>query len=271
MARTTKGTHRIVVGDVEHRWIVRGSYGRLNTLVWPANNIGPSIGCEFGFHEKDATPLIVTNRLVRRVIDYAVRCHDYDPTERGKDLSIRDIEDYIEWQDAIRMRDVSNESHPIVADILSHFPVHPVPTPSDAIIDASMVEHLYEILGGKPWPTLTPTDCRHCSDGFTFLTPVGLHYYLPAYITAEVINSKEADVVIDSLIGLFQGVDFFRSDEYLHFWRLMTPMQLAVIDKWIDHYETRYHFNDSIKSEVGNARKWIASCSERTSQSHDSR
>ncbi|MDV6031739.1 MAG: hypothetical protein F9B45_16935 [Phycisphaera sp. RhM] len=255
------------MSDVEYRWIVRGDYGQLHTLIWPANNIGPSISCAFGFHEKDAMPLIVTNRLVRRVIDYAIGCCDYDPIHRGDDLSIRDIENHIEWQDAIRMRNVAEETHSIVADIAAHFPVHPAPKPSDAIIDTYMVEHLHEILGGKTWRKLTPTECRHCSDGFTFLTPVGLHYYLPAYINAEVVDPGEADVVIDSLIGLFQGARSFGSDEYLRFWRLLTPMQLTVIGKWIDHYETRYHFNDSTKTEVENARKWIASFANSVSQS----
>ena len=98
----------------------------------------------------------------------------------------------------------------LVDDIASCFPVQPIPTARDAIIDTYMVEHLHEILGGKPWPILTPVECRHCSDGFTFLTPIGLHYYLPAYMTAEVVNAEEADVVIDSLIDLFQRDRFYR-------------------------------------------------------------
>jgi hypothetical protein len=271
MARTTKGTHRIFVSDVEYRWIVRGNYGQLHTLIWPANKIGPSIRCEFGFHEKDAMPLIVTNRLVRRVIDYAICCCNYDPIQRGNDLSIRDIEDHVEWTDAIRTRNINNETHPIVGDIVAHFPVHPVPKPSDAIVDTYMVEHLHEILGGKPWPTLTPTECRHCSDGLILLTPVGLHYYLPAYITAEIVDSAEADVVIASLIGLFQGARCFGGENYLPFWQLMTSMQLAVIVKWLDNYETKYHFNDSTKTEVRNARKWIATFTEHASRSHNAR
>lgn len=148
---------------------------------------------------------------------------------------------------------------PLVADIATHFPVRPIPTANDSIIDTYMVEHLHEILGGKPWPSLTPIECRHCSDGFTFLTPVGLHYYLPAYMTAEVVNADEADVVIDSLISLFQGVRSFDRDRYLDFWRLLTDAQLAVVDRWIDHYEIAYHFNDCTRMEVATARTWVAS------------
>ncbi len=76
----------------------------------------------------------------------------------------------------------------LLDEIKTHFPVHPIPSGADAIIDTYMVEHLHEILGDKAWPNLTPTECRYCSDGFNFLTPTGLHYYLPAYMTAEIVD-----------------------------------------------------------------------------------
>lgn len=155
----------------------------------------------------------------------------------------------------------------LVAGIASCFPVHPVPTAHDAIIDTYMVEHLHEILGGKPWPSLTPIECRHCSDGFNFLTPIGLHYYLPAYMTAEVVDAEEADVVLDSLIGLFQRDRFYRDDRYLDFWRLVADDQLAVIGRWLDHHEIAYDFNDCTQSEVAIARAWLDTLSgERRSQ-----
>ncbi len=158
----------------------------------------------------------------------------------------------------------------LVDEIKTHFPVQPVPPAADAIIDTYMVEHLHEILGDKTWPTLTPTECRYCSDGFTFLTPTGLHYYLPAYMTAEVIDSEEADVVIDALIGLFQGVRCYGREEYLPFWKLLTSAQLAVIGQWIDHYETKYHFNDCTTTEAKNARKWVAAFANANSTPHNS-
>lgn len=152
----------------------------------------------------------------------------------------------------------TDQMQSLIDEIKIHFPVHPVPRAVDAIVDTYMVEHLHEILGDRLWPTLTPTECRHCSDGFNFLTPSGLHYYLPAYMTAEVIDHREADVVIDALIGLFQGDRSFGREEVLSFWQLMTPGQLIVVGRWIDHYETRYHFNDCTTTEVHIARKWVA-------------
>lgn len=149
--------------------------------------------------------------------------------------------------------------HHLIDEIKAHFPSQPFPRAADAIIDTYMVEHLHEILGNKIWPTLTPTECRYCSDGFTFLTPLGLHYYLPAYMTAQIVDSKESDVVVDALIGLFQGVRSFSGEKYLRFWQLLTPSQLSVIGHLINHYEKKYHFNDCTKTEVQNARKWVAS------------
>ena len=146
----------------------------------------------------------------------------------------------------------------LVAEIAAHFPVRPVPSASDAIVDTYTVEHLHRILGDRPWPTLTPAECRHCEDGFVFLTPVGLHYYLPAYMTAELVDAEEADCVTDSLIGLFQGAGCFGGDRYFRFWRRLTPIQSALIGKWIDHYEAEYHFNDCTATEVENARSWLA-------------
>ena len=52
-------------------------------------------------------------------------------------------------------------------------------------------------------------------------------------MTAEIVDSQEADVVIDALIGLFQGARYFGRDKYRPFWQLLTPSQLAVIGKLI--------------------------------------
>ncbi len=89
-------------------------------------------------------------------------------------------------------------------------------------------------------------------------------------MTAEIVDSQEADVVIDALIGLFQGARYFEREKYRPFWQLLTPSQLAVIGKWIDHYESKYHFNDCTTTEVQNARKWVAAFAETNSKPHNS-
>lgn len=116
MARNAKNSSQIVVRDVEYRWRASGNAGYIPVAIWPANNIGPTVTCSFRYHEtmvphrehcriSIGDQLIVTNRLVRRVIEYALDVARYDPHEQGKQLDIRWIEDKIEWTDAVRASD----------------------------------------------------------------------------------------------------------------------------------------------------------------------
>ena len=116
MARSAKNSNRIVVRDVEYRWRANGNDGYIPVTFWPANNIGPTVTCSFGYHEtmvphgehcriSIGDQLIVTNRLVRRVIEHALDVENYDPLVQGKQLDIRWIEDKIEWSDAVRATD----------------------------------------------------------------------------------------------------------------------------------------------------------------------
>ena len=46
--------------------------------------------------------IIVTGRLVRRIIDYAISDHGYDPNVRSKQLDLKALDDFIRWDDAVR-------------------------------------------------------------------------------------------------------------------------------------------------------------------------
>jgi hypothetical protein len=46
--------------------------------------------------------IIVTNRLVRRIIEPAISKHGYDPNVKAKQLDLRALDDVIKWDDAIR-------------------------------------------------------------------------------------------------------------------------------------------------------------------------
>jgi hypothetical protein len=111
--RSTRGTRRIVVGGTEYRWRARGDDGYIVIGVWPANNVGGFILASAGYHETEidakkggirvnCAPLVVTNRLVRRVIEHAVAVHRYDPNVNAADLGVGRIEDIVGWQDAVR-------------------------------------------------------------------------------------------------------------------------------------------------------------------------
>ncbi|NNJ26847.1 hypothetical protein [Alienimonas chondri] len=117
MAERFKGSRRIVVDEVEYRWRANGNDGFISLAIWPASDVGPTIGVGFGYHETidwatDAhgmsrgisrgDQLVVTNRLVRRVIELAVSDYGYSASEAGPQLQIRYIEAQVDWSDAVR-------------------------------------------------------------------------------------------------------------------------------------------------------------------------
>ena len=54
--------------------------------------------------------LVVTNRLVKRMIEYAIDELNYNPTIKAKDYNLMRIEEKIEWQDAERANDQLNKT-----------------------------------------------------------------------------------------------------------------------------------------------------------------
>ena len=117
MARSTKNSKRIVIRDVEYRWRATGNDGFISVTIWPVSSIGPQIVCRFGYHETmvqvdpnryviNGDQLIVTNRLVQRIIEYAIDREGYTPDQQGTQLTIQAIEDKIDWSDAVRASDV---------------------------------------------------------------------------------------------------------------------------------------------------------------------
>jgi hypothetical protein len=118
MTRSIKTSRKIIVNDVEYRWRAKGD-GCFNTcisiIIWPSNNVGPAIHSSFDSHEtwvKDPEKsypsyssmndgIVITNRLIRRIIDFAIATHNYDPMSSGNDLGISG-EENIDWTDAIR-------------------------------------------------------------------------------------------------------------------------------------------------------------------------
>src|SRR5438552_2700858 len=111
--RRLKGSHRIVVDDVDYRWRARGNDGFISIGIWPSNNIGPYIKGNLRYHETwidngDGTrssakdQIVVTNRIIQRIIQHAITQHGYDPMMKGKKLNLRVLDDVIQWDDAIR-------------------------------------------------------------------------------------------------------------------------------------------------------------------------
>lgn len=120
------------------------------------------------------------------------------------------------------------------------FPIGGVPEASSAIQQTHSVEHLHEILGGRSWNSLTPTQYRYCSDGFCLLTVVGLHYYLPGFMIAELDDPEEADVVAECLTFSLGGDLKFDIQRMASLGELVTLDQIEAVALWIGYYVNAY-------------------------------
>ena len=114
--RNSKGSHRIVVQKVEYQWRATGNDGYIGIGIWPTNNVGPFIGGNLRYHEtwiengdgslsSARDQIVVTNRLIRRIIEHAIAEHGYDPQAKSKGLHLRVLDDVIKWDDAVRASD----------------------------------------------------------------------------------------------------------------------------------------------------------------------
>src|SRR4051812_28539652 len=114
--RRAKGKRLIVVNDVEYRWRAKGDDGYITINISPTNNFGPRIRGNFKYHEtwidrgngvrqSTGDQIVITPRLVRRVIEYALAQHGYEPNSKGKELNLKNLDDVIQWDDAVRATD----------------------------------------------------------------------------------------------------------------------------------------------------------------------
>src|SRR3954453_7521913 len=116
--RSQKGSRRIVVGGVEYRWRATGNDGYITIGIWPTNNVGPFIQGNLCYHEtwidngdgswsSAGNQVVITNRIIRRIIKHAIALYGYDAHWRGKELNLRVLDDVVKWDDAVRA--ASNE------------------------------------------------------------------------------------------------------------------------------------------------------------------
>lgn len=136
------------------------------------------------------------------------------------------------------------------------FPICGIPAASTAIQLTHSVERLYEILGGRCWKDLTPTQYRHCADGFSLLTVVGLHYYLPGYMTAELDDHVEADVVAEYWTYSLGGTSEFDRLRMTSLGELITLDQIDAIALWIGYHVNRYDKNEYTERSYATLEHW---------------
>ena len=114
--RRGKGSRRIVVNDAEYRWHATGNDGYITIGIWPTNNIGPYIRGNLRYHEtwidnrngswsSAGDQIVITNRIIRRIIEHALALHGYDPNAKGAELNLKNLDRAIQWDDAVRAID----------------------------------------------------------------------------------------------------------------------------------------------------------------------
>jgi|SRR6516225_8617522 hypothetical protein len=119
--RSSKGSHRIVVRGIEYRWRATGNDGYISIGIWPTNNTGPFIQGNIGYHEtwldngdgsfsSAGDQIVVTNKIIRGIIDHAIAQHQYDPEVTGKELNLKVLDDLIKWDDAVRASSGTRQS-----------------------------------------------------------------------------------------------------------------------------------------------------------------
>ena len=111
--RSQKGSRKIVVRKVEYRWRASGDDGFISIGIWPTNNIGAYIQGNLRYYEtwidkgngirsSTGDQIVITNRIIKRIIELAITAHQYDPMIKGRELNLKNLDQAIEWNDAVR-------------------------------------------------------------------------------------------------------------------------------------------------------------------------
>ena len=111
--RRGKGSRRIVVNNVEYRWRATGDDGFISIGIWPSNNIGAYIHGNLRYYEtwidegngirrSAGNQIVITSRIIRRVIEHAIAEYGYDPNVKSAELKLGRLDSEIQWEDAER-------------------------------------------------------------------------------------------------------------------------------------------------------------------------
>jgi len=110
--QSSKGSRRIEVEGIEYRWSANGNDGYISIVIAPTNGIGPRLVGNLRYHEtwlpasagwrSAGDQIVVTPKLIRRIIEHAVAARGYDPLVRGKEINLMCLDDVIKWDDAVR-------------------------------------------------------------------------------------------------------------------------------------------------------------------------
>ena len=103
--------HAFTVGDVAYLWRATGNDGWISLSIWPKAHHRASIHAQLPYNEHPeddgkgglykSHQIVITARIVRRVIEHARQHAGYDPAGTGP-TDLRAVGDVIDLSDALR-------------------------------------------------------------------------------------------------------------------------------------------------------------------------
>ncbi len=115
MPKSEKEARNIIVNSIDYRWRAKGSDGSISISIWPYELPHPGIFgsisyCEVVTEELNngetiwrlTKQIVITNKLIQRIIKLAINDHGFDPTVKSKPLNLFNLEDHIDISDAER-------------------------------------------------------------------------------------------------------------------------------------------------------------------------
>ena len=95
-----------------------------------------------------------------------------------------------------------------------------------------------------------------CDDGFSLLTVVGLHYYLPGYLIAKIDDPETADIIGEYVTYTLGGTSEFNQTRMIELGTLMSPGKCDAVLAWLDWYESRVTPDAHIERSRKTVRTW---------------
>jgi len=115
--KSKANSRNIVVNTVHYRWRATGNDGYISFTIWPDSDSGPTITGNLSYGETVGPPqengngliyhslgnqIVITNRIIRKIILVCISKHSYNPSAKGKELTLRKADALIDMSDAIR-------------------------------------------------------------------------------------------------------------------------------------------------------------------------
>lgn len=115
MTKSKKAARNISVNNIAYHWRATGDDGYINFTIWPQDLPGTTIHGNFSYHDtynshgdgsskSQGDQIVITNRLIRKIILYCLEKEGYDPSQKQKQLNLKNCDQKIDWSEAIRAR-----------------------------------------------------------------------------------------------------------------------------------------------------------------------